>query len=71
VFGVHLVITVWFPYWRWFLLVILDLTGTIAVWAILTSHLPSHGHYNVDKPSLPGTYHVELSPRFFEPNSTA
>jgi hypothetical protein len=27
-------------------------------------HLPSHGRYNVDKPSLPGTFHVELLPRF-------
>ena len=41
VFGVYLVITVWFPYRRWFLLVILDLTGTVAVWAILTIIYPA------------------------------
>ena len=34
--GGHLVITVWFPYRRWFLLVILNLSSTIAVRAVLT-----------------------------------
>jgi hypothetical protein len=36
VLGLHLVITVWFPYMRWFLLVILNLSRTIAVRALLT-----------------------------------
>jgi hypothetical protein len=39
--GGGLVITVWFPYGRWFLLVILDLSATIAVRAVLTIIYPA------------------------------
>jgi hypothetical protein len=36
-----LVITVWFPYRRWFLLVILNLSATITVRAVLTIIYPA------------------------------
>jgi hypothetical protein len=39
--GGGLVITVWFSYGRWFLLVILDLSATIAVRAVLTIIYPA------------------------------
>jgi hypothetical protein len=39
--GLHLVITVWFSYRRWFLLVILDPSGTIAVRAGFTITYPA------------------------------
>jgi hypothetical protein len=42
----------------------LPLSATTAMMRNPHHHLPTHGHYNVDKPSLPGTFHVELSSRF-------
>jgi hypothetical protein len=69
VLGVHLVITVWFPDQRWFLLVILDLRSTIAVWAILTIIYPATATTMWTNLHC-GTFHVELSP-CFSTNRTA
>jgi hypothetical protein len=40
VLGLHLIIAVWFPYRRWLLLVILNLSNPIAVGAVLTVIYP-------------------------------
>jgi hypothetical protein len=41
VLGFHLVIRVWFPYWRWLLLIILNPSSTIAVRTVLTVIYPA------------------------------
>ena len=50
-----LVITVWFPYLRWFLLVILNLPAAIAVRALLTIIYPATAGTMWTKPSLPAS----------------
>ncbi len=56
VLGGHLVITVRFPYRRWFLLIILNLSTTITVRAGLTIIYPTTTVHNVGKPSLPAPF---------------